>query len=269
MASKTFNLSDGSCETKSLSSGAKLCIIVVVLAVALAIVGVGFFVYKTNFGSSAAAGEGGLPPCSVPPLLDENGLSNWTNGAEVLAYACFPGFYLEGHDNVLIALCENGTWSRRPPACNSLPLRLDCQVDHLGLQGNISMWQASLSEPAFISGLIRYGGVDRSSSSHLSLSLVMSKSSCNVSSDEGDPALSEGEEEMKDSLRISFNSTDLKAYNKAEVHVNLIFVSPNTTASLVSVHQDERTFVLSNSLSLTRLSRDSSKDLFQDYVWNS
>jgi hypothetical protein len=54
--------------------------------------------------------------CGVP-MLDENGLSNWTTGAETIAYACLPGYFLEGHSSVTVANCESDRWVPAPPAC--------------------------------------------------------------------------------------------------------------------------------------------------------
>lgn len=56
--------------------------------------------------------------CGIPSL-DENGLSNWTTGAGTVAFVCFPGYFLEGHDNVLVSECVNGTWAPGAPACVS------------------------------------------------------------------------------------------------------------------------------------------------------
>jgi len=54
--------------------------------------------------------------CPVPKL-DEKGMSNWTSGAEVIAYTCLPNFFLEGDSDVMLANCEKGEWTPPPPAC--------------------------------------------------------------------------------------------------------------------------------------------------------
>lgn len=137
---------------------------------------------------------------------------------------------------------------------NFLPLRLDCEVNFRHLVGNISMWQSAVDEPAFVYGLVDYEDVDRSMG-HLMDIVHMSKANCMISDDvinvkESYPTPGGA------TLKIEFNSTQLKAYNKAEIHINLIFVDANTTAALISVHQDEKTFVLPNSTPFSRLPRD-------------
>lgn len=140
---------------------------------------------------------------------------------------------------------------------NYLPIRLDCEVKEHGLVGNITMWQESTAHPAFIYGLVDYENADRSSK-HLIDIVHLSKSTCEISDDVTNPTESyPGPEEFQHVLTIQFNSTELKGYNKAEVHINLIFVDKNNTATLMSVHQDDKTFVLPNSMSVNRKQRAS------------
>lgn len=116
------------------------------------------------------------------------------------------------------------------------------------------MWQERESDPGFIIGQVDYQNVDRSGGYFMDI-IQVSKASCVISDDIANitdlyPAPSEG------TLELEFNSTELKAYNKAEIHINLIFVDNNTTAWLISVHQDQKTFVLPNSLALSRFRRN-------------
>jgi len=54
-------------------------------------------------------------------MLDPNGLSNWTDGAEVVAFGCLPGYFLdEGDAGALTSFCISGEWDPQPPVCVSL-----------------------------------------------------------------------------------------------------------------------------------------------------
>ncbi len=127
------------------------------------------------------------------------------------------------------------------------------------LQPTLSaMWQETLSTPAYIYGLVDYEKVDRSGR-HLMDIVHISKSNCMISDDITNVTDLYPEPEPSDQvLKIEFNSTDLKAYNKAEIHLHFTFVGHNTTASLVFVHQGDNTFMLptSNPFTGLRLPRD-------------
>jgi hypothetical protein len=135
----------------------------------------------------------------------------------------------------------------------ALPIRLDCTVAQNGLEGNIFMWQESNSTPTFIYGLLNTTAVDRTKSV-LSESIPLSRSTCTVSEDMNitmPPIAATPAEDLEaDLLEIRFNNTDLAAYKKTNLRVNMIFIDVphNKVASLVSVTQGDLTLVMKTPL---------------------
>ncbi|CAL8102131.1 unnamed protein product [Orchesella dallaii] len=240
MASKSFTLTDPPPDQRS--GCAKLCICTCTIAFIAIFFGLGVYLYQTTYGSA----------CSSPEL-DENGLTNWTSSStsDHVAFACFPGYFLEGESNLVVSKCENGEWNPLPPACNSLPLRIDCPVNNQSLTGNVTMWQQNSDAPTYIYGNINYSSAMKPQG-HLMEHVVISKRTCNVSHTISQD-IAQLYSETPDInlghkfLNIKFNSTKLKAFRKAEVFMNIIFVDKNTTATLVSVHQSNMTLVMAGS----------------------
>ncbi|ODN01837.1 CUB and sushi domain-containing protein 1 [Orchesella cincta] len=239
MASKSFTLTD---PPDNGSGCGKLCICTCTTVFVAIVLGLGFYFYQTTYGGSCAS-----------PELDENGLTNWTyvSSSDYVAYACFPGYFLEGDSNLVVSKCENGQWNPPPPACNSLPLRIDCPINNQSLTGNITMWQESSDAPTYIFGNINYTSAVKPQG-HLMEHVIISKRTCNVSHIipknvthpyPNKPANLDGNK----LLSITFNSTKLKAFRKAELFMNIIFIDKNTTATLVSVHQSNMTLVMAGS----------------------
>jgi hypothetical protein len=130
-------------------------------------------------------------------------------------------------------------------------------VKYKGLIGNVTMWQKAESDPTFIYGIVDYENVSRHDGHVLDI-VYISKSSCQIS-DEVD-SVHEMYLEADDSFRsrvikVDFNTTEIKAFNKAEVHITLIFVDKVTTATLVSVHQGNLTLVMSSTIPTRKLEK--------------
>lgn len=51
------------------------------------------------------------------PELDPNGLSNWTKGAEAVAFGCFPGHQIQSLDEMVVSNCIDEVWVPPPPTC--------------------------------------------------------------------------------------------------------------------------------------------------------
>lgn len=152
------------------------------------------------------------------------------------------------------------------------------------MTGNITMWQHSADAPTHIHGRINYTSAVKPQG-HLMEYVLMSKRTCNIShvtpidpselhphpepkpklnkkdnttddkdEDKNNDGSSEEDDDDKEPtfsegkiLKIHFNTTQLKAYKKAEIFMNIIFVDSKTTATLVSVHQENLTLVMTGS----------------------
>ncbi|CAG7823409.1 unnamed protein product [Allacma fusca] len=241
MVSQTFSLGEegqkGVCT--------KVLLLLIMGAVVAAAVIVGIFAFRSSHDESKGCQS---------PLLDPNGLSNFTTGATTIAFACFPGFFVDSNtekSNIMISQCKDNNWEPEPPTCNFLPLRLDCAVTNHGLEGEISMIQMSVKEPTNIFGFVKYGNAIKSEG-HINDIIPLSRSTpqCRLSQDYNitQEIESLGAIDEKYVLKIQFESQNLAAYREAEIHINMIFLDINTTATIISCHQGSYVLVMPTEL---------------------
>jgi len=124
-------------------------------------------------------------------------------------------------------------------------------LDYEGISGNVSVWQANKSEPMFIYGLVNYTDFQRYKDHVFHKVVHISKAACQISNEiDSVRDMFSNETESSDSklIQLDYNTTAMKAYNKAELHMTLILIDNFSTASLVSVHQGNLTLIVSSTI---------------------